>query len=186
MMYNDFKKIVIQELDDVLTTVDEQAVEKLVNSICKAECVFVVGVGRVMLVLQAFVKRLNHLGIHATYVGSIDEPAIGEKDLLIVASGSGESVVPLVIAKLAKSYGAAIVHIGSNADSSMNAYASDLVRIPCQTKLHLEDEIPSQQLMSSLFEQSLLLLFDIISMMIFKKRSSKDIQTLWKMHANLE
>ena len=59
--------------------IDVDDYNQLLNMICDSEKVFVVGVGRVMLMLQAFAKRLNHLGITANYVGAIDEPAITEK-----------------------------------------------------------------------------------------------------------
>ena len=119
-------------------------------------------------------------------MGAIDEPAITEKDLLIVGSGSGESVVPLAIMKVAKKYSPKIVHLGSNRKSSMSEYEDLFIRIPCRTKLNLNDEIESKQLMSSLFEQSLLLLTDILSIEIAEKKGIDDIHALWKMHANLE
>lgn len=186
MNFEHAKKTVLSELDMVFETVDEASVIALAEAICSAEKVFVVGVGRVLLMMQAFVKRLNHLGIEANFVGAIDEPAITENDLLIVGSGSGESAVPLAIVKIAKNYHAKIMHIGSNANSSMTPYEDGFVRIPCRTKLNLEDEIDSHQVMSSLFEQSLLLLADMVAMMIVEKKNITDLHALWKKHANLE
>ena len=177
--------IVLEEINTVLEAVDGKKVEDMIEMICLAEKVFVVGVGRVLLMLKAFVKRLNHIGINANYVGAIDEPAITEKDVLIVGSGSGETVVSVAIAKVAKRHNARIIHIGSNAKSSVGEIADLFVRIPCRTKLNLEDEIASKQPMSSLFEQSLLLLTDIIAYMIIKNKNL-DIKTLWYKHANLE
>ena len=178
MGYQEKKQIVLDELEKSLGAVKEEEVEQFVDMICDAQQVFVVGVGRVLLMLQAFAKRLNHLGIKANYVGAIDEPAITEHDVLVVGSGSGESVVPLEIMK--------IVHIGSNEHSSMKEYEDLFVRIPCSTKLGLEDEVKSEQVMSSLFEQSLLLLEDSVASMIVEKKQIEDVHALWKMHANLE
>lgn len=186
MKYQSYKEIILGELDQSLAGIDENRVKELTQMICDAEQVFVVGVGRVLLMLQAFVKRLNHLGIQANYVGAVDEPAITENDLLIVGSGSGESIVPLEIMKIAKRYGAKIVHIGSNENSSMAKYEDLFVRIPCSTKLNLKDEIQSGQIMSSLFEQSLLLLADAVALMIVDQKNITDIHALWKKHANLE
>lgn len=181
MGYQEKKQIVLDELEKSLGAVKEEEVEQFVDMICDAQQVFVVGVGRVLLMLQAFAKRLNHLGIKA-----IDEPAITEHDVLVVGSGSGESVVPLEIMKIAKKYNAKIVHIGSNEHSSMKEYEDLFVRIPCSTKLGLEDEVKSEQVMSSLFEQSLLLLEDSVASMIVEKKQIEDVHALWKMHANLE
>lgn len=186
MSYENNKNLVLSEIEHVFKQIDVDEYNQLLNMICDSEKVFVVGVGRVMLMLQAFAKRLNHLGITANYVGAIDEPAITEKDLLIVGSGSGESVVPLAIMKVAKKYSPKIVHLGSNRKSSMSEYEDLFIRIPCRTKLNLNDEIESKQLMSSLFEQSLLLLTDILSIEIAEKKGIDDIHALWKMHANLE
>ena len=186
MPYKENSELVINELQTTLNAIDEKQVDQLVTMICDAEKVFVVGVGRVLLMLQAFEKRLNHLGIDAYYVGEINEPAITEKDLLIVGSGSGESVFPLSIIKIAKKYGAKTAHIGSNANSSMTQYEDLFVRIPCSTKLNLPDEIKSKQIMSSLFEQSILLLGDVVAKEIAERKQITDIHALWKKHANLE
>jgi 6-phospho-3-hexuloisomerase len=185
---NDYDKtrlIVLKEIKTALDAVDGKKVEEMIEMICLAEKVFVIGVGRVLLMLQAFVKRLNHIGINANYVGAINEPAITAKDVLVVGSGSGESIVPVAISKVAKKHNARIIFIGSNTKSSVGEIADLFIRIPCRTKLNLEDEIASNQPMSSLFEQSLLLFLDIAVLMIIK-RKSLDLKTLWYKHANLE
>ena len=187
MGYQEKKQIVLDELEKSLGAVKEEEVEQFVDMICDAQQVFVVGVGRVLLMLQAFAKRFQTiLELKQTNVGAIDEPAITEHDVLVVGSGSGESVVPLEIMKIAKKYNAKIVHIGSNEHSSMKEYEDLFVRIPCSTKLGLEDEVKSEQVMSSLFEQSLLLLEDSVASMIVEKKQIEDVHALWKMHANLE
>ena len=186
MTFNKQKELIMKELQQVVNSIEEDEVTELVNLLCDARQVFVVGVGRVMLMLQAFVKRLNHIGIEANYVGAINEPAITKTDVLIVGSGSGESIIPLSIAKVAMKYQPKIVHIGSNGNSSLLPYVDVFVRIPCQTKLHRKDEIKSKQLMSSLFEQSLLLLVDAIALEIVEKKQMKDLHKMWQKHANLE
>ncbi|MDR1904454.1 MAG: SIS domain-containing protein [Treponema sp.] len=176
---------VLRENEQALARVDVQAAVSLVNHIVNARKVFCVGVGRVLLSLQAFTKRLAHLGIDAHYVGEITEPAITGEDLLIAGSGSGESLFPLSIVRKAKSLGALVVHIGSNPKSSMAEFTDMMIRIPVRTKLALEDEIDSQQPMTSLFEQSLLLFGDIIARMIIEEKGL-DLYNLWQYHANLE
>ncbi len=178
-------KMVLNEIYSAMTGVDTVAAERLVNDILSADDVFLVGVGRVMLSLQAFCKRLAHLGIKAHCVGDISEPAIKSTDLLIVGSGSGESIVPVAIAKKAKQFDAKVVHIGSNQKGSVSQYADYMVRIPVRTRLYLEDEVNSEQIMTSLFEQSLLIFGDVISKMIVEDRKI-DLKGLWHYHANLE
>ena len=90
--YNQTVKDVLGELDKALGAVDPETVEKFVKAVLEADQVYFVGVGRVLLSLQAICKRLAHLGIKTHYVGEITEPAITDKDLLVVGSGSGGSL----------------------------------------------------------------------------------------------
>ncbi|MBQ1491100.1 MAG: sugar isomerase [Blautia sp.] len=185
--YVETTQAVIAELDKTLRSIDPASVEALAQAIFEADQVFFVGVGRVALSLQAICKRLAHLGVKAHMVGEITEPCFTEKDLLIVGSGSGRSLFPLGIAKKARSAapGCKIVHIGSNPNSEMKDIANFMVRIPVRTKDYLEDEIDSCQPMTSLFEQSLLLLGDILAKMVIDERQL-DMKSLWQYHANLE
>ena len=103
-----------------------------------------------------------------------------------MGSGSGASLFPLGIAKKARSAAdCRIVHIGSNPNSEMKEIADFMVRIPVRTKFYLDDEIDSCQPMTSLFEQSLLLVGDILAKMIIEHRKL-DMKGLWQYHANLE
>ena len=157
----------------------------LVLAISSADRVFFTGVGRVLLSLEAVAKRLAHLGVDTVVVGQITEPAITDADLLIVGSGSGESALPLAIARKAKQFHAKVAHVGSNPNSSMREFSDLFVRIPVQTKLGLEGEVASIQPMTSLFEQCLLLLGDTIALMLVETEAI-DMHSLWRCHANLE
>lgn len=173
------------ELAECLSHVSGDEVQSLLQAICAADKVFVVAVGRVMLMMQAFVKRLNHLGVEAYFVGQIDEPAITQQDLLIVASGSGESAFPVAITRVAEKYKPTIAYMGSNLNSTAASAATIRLRIPCRTKLNLPDELSSGQPMSSMFEQSLLLVCDAIALMMVTQKKI-DMPSLWRKHANLE
>jgi 6-phospho-3-hexuloisomerase len=164
---------ILREMRETLGSVDEGEADRLVESVMSCEKIFAVAVGRVMFSMQAFVKRLNHLGLPAWEVGATNEPPIGPADLLVVASGSGESVVPLAIARIAKLHGARVAHIGSNPESSMKTYADVFVRVPAPTRLSLPGEIPSRQIMTSLFEQCVLVLGDAVCLRIAELRGSR-------------
>lgn len=186
MKYQEDMKAVLAELERTLESIDGDSLERLVKEILEADQVFFVGVGRVMLALQCMCKRMAHLGIRTHCVGDINEPAITGNDLLIVGSGSGASLFPLGIAKKARTAAdCKIVHIGSNPNSEMKDICDFMVRIPVRTKFYLADEIDSCQPMTSLFEQSVLLLGDILAKMIIEQKSL-DMKSLWQYHANLE
>ena len=174
--YTEVKNIVINEIDTTLDGIDKKKIEKSISLICSAYKIFVVGTGRTLLMLQAFVKRLNHLGIKGYFVGEINQPPITEKDILIVASGSGKTIIPVSITNLARKYNAKIIYIGTNSKSPLYKLANIFIEIPFRN---------SKQIMNSLFEQNLLLLCDIICFIIAEKKGL-DIKTLWKNHANLE
>ena len=179
------RELVLKELNTSLSSIDTQQVEKLIDAVLSADQVFFVGVGRVLLSLQSIAKRWAHLGIKTHFVGEITEPAITSKDLLIVGSGSGTTLFPAGIAQKAHKIGAKVVHIGSNPNSDLKDIVEFMVRIPVRTKYYLEDEIDSLQPMTSLFEQTLLLLGAIVAKMIIARRDL-DMKGLWQYHANLE
>lgn len=178
-------KIIINELAETFDRIETKQVEKLVAAMKKADKIFVVGVGRVLLSLQAWVKRFTQLGLKIYFVGEMVEPAITEKDLLIVGSGSGSSLFPVAIAKKARDFHATVIHVGSNPKGDIVPYIDYMVRIPVRTKLYLEDEIESSQPMTSLFEQVLYLLGDSIAKMMIEE-NNLDMKSLWQFHANLE
>jgi len=183
--YGAAREKMLGELDLALSKVKPEDVERLKDAILSADKVFFVGVGRVLLALQCVAKRLAHLGIQTHCVGEITEPAIGPGDLLVVGSGSGATLFPAAIAKKAKSLGAAVVHIGSNPGGPVSEFTDFMVRVPVRTKQYLEDEIDSAQPMTALFEQSVLLLGDILAMLIIEEKHL-DMKALWLYHANLE
>lgn len=185
MGFKENKNIVLDEINGVLDNINESDIDELVKLVKNANKVFFLGIGRVKLSLESIAKRWFHLNIETVVVGQTTEPPISKGDLLIVGSSSGESIVPLSIAKIAKSYGATIVHIGSNGESSMKSFSDLFVRIPTNTKLKKENEIQSKQPMTSLFEQSLSIMGDIISMQLVDSEPSNK-EDLWLRHANLE
>ena len=149
------------------------------------------------LSLQCFGKRLSHLGINVDLVGSLTEKPATNKDLLLVASGSGESLLPLNIAKKAKSFNTRIGLITSASSSSLKKISDFSVTLKAPTKPLKHGKIKNQNLsdsasksssvqpMSSLFDQTLHIYGDIISLIIFeRKKINKD--EIWKNHANLE
>lgn len=178
------KMDILNEINAIFSKIDENEVTDFTNLVCQVDKVFFVGVGRVLLSLESTAKRFSHLGINSIVVGQITEPAITEKDLLVVGSNSGESLYPLLIAKKAKTIGAMVAHIGSNSDSSMAKYTDLFLNIPVNSKVSNEN-YKSIQPMTSLFEQTLYLLGDCVSLMIIRK-NSLELDTLWEFHANLE
>ncbi len=97
-LYTEKANVVTSELSAVLAGVNPEQVGQLIEAIESAEKIFFIGVGRVMFMLQSIAKRLKHIGFDTYIVGETTEPPITPKDLLIVGSGSGSTLVPAGIA----------------------------------------------------------------------------------------
>ena len=176
---------IVAEVGAVLARVDSDEVERLANEILSAEKVFIFAVGRVFLALQCFGKRLGHLGIDCQVVGAVNEKPITSRDLLLVASGSGESKLPVQIARIARSKGARLGLITSARTSTLKTLSDFAVHLPCPTKNDPDYGVASIQSMSTLFDQALHIFGDEIAMTIQQRKGIKT-EDLWHFHANLE
>ncbi len=183
--YRKLASMVNSEIGQVLELVKPEEIEQLMAEIVSAEKIFCIGVGRVFLSLQCLAKRLAHFGFDVNLVGSVVEKAITEKDLLIVASGSGESKLPIIITKIAKDHGARIAHITSAQKSTIKSLADVALHLPSPTKVDLGSGVETIQPMSTLFDQTLHIFGDIICLML-QERTGQTHEELKERHANLE
>lgn len=174
---------VIEELNNLLGKISSEEIDQYIRALLEADEVFFIGVGRVRLALEAAVKRLTHLDITCHMVGDLNEPPITKKDLLVVGSGSGESVIPLEIAKKAKSYNAKIVHLTSNSDSSIARLADHIVKFESPSKS--DQSFTSIQPMTTVFEQGLLIFHDVLALRLMAEKNMT-MDDLKDRHANLE
>jgi len=195
-LYHRNSKLIVEEISDIILKVSLKQTDTLINQILTSNRIFLIAIGRVNLSLQCFGKRLAHLGLKIELVGSLTEKPASKNDLLIVASGSGESIIPLEITKKAKKIGCKILHITSAKKSSIRKLANYVVELNTPTKKtkikmkeSLSDSISktktSIQPMSTLFDQVLHIYGDVVSTQIIEKLKLNKTN-LWKNHANLE
>jgi len=135
--------------------------------------------------MKAFAMRLVHLGIEAHIVGDVTTPAVGRSDLLILGSASGETEMTLLVAKKAKSLGVRTALVTSARTSRIGQESDMSLLIPARAKAVADANTASIQPMSTLFEQSMLLLFDIAVLMMMEKRNISSKEMLSR-HSNLE
>ena len=102
-----------QKIEEQLRTIDQKSIDNFVEFIMSAKRIFIVGAGRSGLVAKAFGMRLMHLGFTVYIVGEVITPAINKDDLLIVVSGSGQTLSAVVAATIAKEKAVKIVGITS-------------------------------------------------------------------------
>ena len=171
------------EARETLSGMDPDEPEAAVKRIMSSDAVFVAGAGRSLLMLKAFAMRLMHFGVCAHVVGETATPAITERDLLIAASGSGETETILVMARKAVSAGAFVVAVTANKSSSIASIARELIIIPAGSKAG--GAFSSRQPSGNSFEQSLLLVLDGMALSIAGAHGICLSENL-RLHANLE
>ncbi len=174
---------IVAEIGAAVARTDSTECVELLDAILAARRVFVCGAGRSGLMAQAFAMRLVHLGLAAHVVGEVTTPAIEAGDLLIAATGSGETRTTLAMVQAAKERGARTVTVTAHPDTSVGR-ASDLV-----VQLHGPVTGPrgpdSVQPAGSLFEQSLLVFFDACVLALMKRLGTTE-QDMRARHTKLE
>lgn len=189
MSHRENTAAILRELQEVLGKVREEEVTALRQAILTAPRIFVSGAGRSLLMTRCFAMRLMQTGFQVFVVGDTVTPAIGPEDLLVMASGSGETGTLKVVAAGAKKAGAKLALITGNPHSTLGKMADFPVTIPAPTpNLRTNDgKVPTVQPGASAFEQSVLLLTDSL---IMDLSAGQDLaqrnREIMRHHANLE
>lgn len=179
-------KKILEELTRNAEQIRQEELEGFADQIQKAKRVFVAGAGRSGFVARAFSNRLMHLGLTVYFVGEPTTPAIQAGDLLIIASGSGETGSLKVMAQKAKKQGAALATITIYPQASIGNLADAVITVPGSTpKSELADTAVSVQPMGNAFEQLLWLICDTV-VIILMKRLGRTEEEMFALHANLE
>ncbi len=113
-----------EKMARVFERVDQRSVERAVDLFMEKPRVFVYGTGRSGLVARAFAIRLVHLGFQTFVIGETITAPVQEDDLVVLVSGSGETIPVAMTADIAQRIGAKIIsvtadpvsHIGRAAD----------------------------------------------------------------------
>jgi 6-phospho-3-hexuloisomerase len=180
-----FTTTILSELKQTLSAIKADNVDQLTDQILKAESIFVAGAGRSGLMMRAFAMRMMQMGLQAYVVGETVTPGIKAGDLLIIGSGSGETKSLVSMAAKAQSIGAAIAAVTIVSDSTISRMANIVIQVPAATKDSVKGGATTIQPMGSLYEQSLLLLFDTIVLSLMR-RQEFECSDMFGRHANLE
>lgn len=170
---------VAREVADLLHALPVDEMNALAERVAKAKRVFSAGAGRSGLMARAFAMRLLHLGKESFVVGDTGTPAIGERDALLIVSGSGSTAGLALVADKAKRLGAAVCVVSGCVDSPLVHIAGSALIIPPPVSGK-----PVQP-MGSRFEQGALLALDIIVMDLMERLGRTESDMVAR-HANLE
>lgn len=137
--------------------------------------------------IRACAMRLMQLGLTVYVPGEVVTPSIQKGDLLIVASGSGETATVALMAKKAKAIGAELALITIVPDSTIGRLADLVIPVDAASTKVAENKKASVQLGGSLFEIGVLLLLEAVVMLVVDKKQIADPnRLLMENHANLE
>ncbi len=177
---------VLSEIRNVLGTINTNSVWQLVNAIMEANRIVLCAGGRMGIVSSTFAMRLAHLGFQCHMFDEPTTPGVGEDDLLIFSSGSGETQTIYDVLVLAKEAGVRIALITARPESRMGQLADLIVQFSAPSKSGAKAGAPSTiQPMTTMTEQSLLILFDIMVLMLMEA-THQTSEDLWSRHRNLE
>jgi len=177
--------IILKEVKNVLSQLDEKQVLTLAEAILSAKKVVTVGAGRMGMASKAFAMRLSHMGFNAFTLGDSNLPRIGSKDLLLVASGSGETQTIYDLVSIAKSNSCRIALITTNLGSRMAKIADMVLKVKAPSKVKKSGSFKSVQPMTTLNEQSLWLFYDALTLILMEKCGIFSEQ-MWEHHSILE
>ncbi|MCH6269264.1 6-phospho-3-hexuloisomerase, partial [Neobacillus citreus] len=128
---------------------------------------------------------LMHMGLDAYVVGETVTPSLQEDDILIIASGSGETKSLVSMAEKAKSINATVAVVTISPESTIGRLSDVAIKIPAKPKAGADSDYKTIQPMGSLFEQTLLLFFDASILRIMNKKELES-GVMYGRHANLE
>lgn len=157
---NEFIQLVSDEVIEGLNSIDTFQFEKMALEIAGTDNKIIgVAAGRMGYSLKGFIMRLSHLGYSAYMLGDTNLPRVNTGDLVIISTSSGETPSIKLFAEQAKNHGAQVCVVTASPDSTIGSLADVLL---CYKNIN------SKQLMKTYHEQLTWLLYDAMSMLIFK------------------
>lgn len=118
----------IQAVQDTLAVLDEQAFERAVDILLKAERILIAGVGTSGPLAHELYNRLIRLRMNChvhndIYLQVVEAALLTEKDAVVVISQNGSTIGPIRAAAEARRQGAKVICITGNPVSELSEYA---------------------------------------------------------------
>lgn len=174
---------IMQEIEQVMTLVDEEQLEQVLPFFQKDKRIFIIGAGRSGFQAKGFAMRLMHMGYTDFVLGETITPSIQQGDIWVAISGSGTTKNILADTEAAKKIGLSIIVLTSDPDSPLAKLADHVIVVPGATKTGAG--IQSAQLLSSLFDQTVHITLDALIMKLAERDQTSNEAALHS-HANIE
>lgn len=127
-------EFIVENINEVIKLLDREAIKNMLQKILDGERIFVMGAGRSGLVAKAFAMRLMHLGFTVYVVGETTTPAVGQRDVVIAISGSGETRSIADLGKIVKDVGSTLITVTSKKESTLGRISDIVMVLPSKTK----------------------------------------------------
>jgi 6-phospho 3-hexuloisomerase len=182
MVFDESIEYIQRKINDILNDVSSRDIEIIKNLFFSSNHVFVYGAGRSGLVAKAFAIRLVHLGFQTFVIGDTITVPVQKGDLVVIVSGSGETIPAVMTAEIAHNFGASVVSITGKKKSEIAKFADVSLFISAGCK---DSERKRYAPLGTLFEASVWILLDgIIDDLLNSKKETEE--TMRKRHATLQ
>ncbi|MFE9252229.1 6-phospho-3-hexuloisomerase [Streptomyces sp. NPDC007088] len=181
--FRDARDVVSAETGVALGEVSPDQAAALVNALAGARQVVVVGAGRSKLAIEAFAMRLAHMGVPTSVYSDVTAPPVGQGDLVVACSGSGETSGVVQLATSAVEAGAGLAAVVGEPDSTLGRRADMLVVLREYSRGRAPGR--SEQFIGTLFEQTALLFFDSVVLALERAGAVHD-EDMRRRHTNME
>lgn len=172
------------EVSALLGQVSEEHCESLCQHMVEATRVFVAGQGRSGWIMRMTAVRLMQVGLTAHVVGDATTPPIRSGDLLLIASGSGETSAPISYARKAVAQGARVAVLTSQPASTLASLSDTVVFIPGGSTRENFAGASKMPLAAALEQATLIVLDSVVAAVA--ERTGQTQSSLMARHANLE
>lgn len=176
-------EIIMTEIKQVMNLVNENQLEKAMVYFQKNKRIFVLGVGRSGFQAKGFAMRLMHIGYTDYVMGETITPSIQKGDTWVAISGSGTTKRIVSDTEKAKQLGLDIVVLTSDIESPLAKLADQVIVVPGATKTGAG--IKSVQLLSSLFDQTVHIVLDALTVKLAQRDQTSNEDALHE-HVNIE
>ena len=181
-IFNDSIDYIQKKIQTILKKVSIDDIEQAKEFFFKANHIFVYGAGRSGLVAKAFAIRLVHLGFQAFVVGETITIPVQQGDLVIIVSGSGETIPAVMTAEIAHELGANVISITGKKDSDIDKFAAITILISANCD---EEARKKCAPLGTLFEAAVWILLDgLVAYLLESKQETEE--SMRKRHATLE
>lgn len=167
---------ILSDIGESLDTIDDKSVDEFVDSIIRADKIFIYGSGRSGLICQLFAVRLVQIGLKVHFVGEMTTPIVGKEDLVILVSNTGKTMSVNQTAVISKRIGSKVIAITSNRKNALGNTADLVIEIPSKNGEYAP--------LGTVFEDATGIFFDGIVPEIMRKKgineqNMRDNHAIW-------